>query len=40
MTSMLGRLFVVLKTGCSLIKSRRQLTLENLAVGGELLIQQ
>ena len=36
MTSMLSRLFAVLKTVCSLFKSRRQLTLENLALRQQL----
>ncbi len=36
MTSMLSRLFEVLKTVCSLFKSRRQLTLENLALRQQL----
>ena len=36
MTSMLSRLFVVLKTVLSLFKSRRQLTLENLALRQQL----
>ena len=33
---MLSRLIAVLKTGCSLFKSRRQLTLENLALRQQL----
>lgn len=36
MTSMLSRLFAVFKTVCSLFKSRRQLTLENLALRQQL----
>jgi len=36
MTSMLSRLFAVLKTVCSLFNSRRQLTLENLALRQQL----
>jgi len=36
MTSMRSRLFAVLKTVCSLFKSRRQLTLENLALRQQL----